>query len=294
MPAVSIVIPVYNGERFLRRSIDSIRGQTFPDWELLIVDDGSTDGSAELIAEYARLDSRIRYFLEPHSGGPARPTNAGIRQASGKFLAFLDHDDEWLPGKLEKQLRALEARPDAAVSVCDLRVVTEGVASDFRFEPRLNRRFGVDEMFSAPFFFTFSILVLRKETLDRLGLLDEKLQRAADQDLYLRLALDARFVFVNEILVNFDGHVDSASTLKTAANYQRLTEEAVYLYEKYRPVLRGHRKALSGLALRAAKRYRLQEDRRNTRKYLAECLRLNPFQAGMYPGYLSLLLSGRG
>jgi glycosyltransferase involved in cell wall biosynthesis len=295
MPAVSVIIPVFNGEKFLRRSVDSVLGQSFSDLELVIVDDGSTDGSADIAREYARRDSRVRYLPEAHSGGPTHPTNVGIQKAAGKFLAFLDCDDEWLPGKLEKQMRLLEERPEIGSVVCDLRLVKDdGRTADFRFDPEFNRSFALEEMFCKAFFFTFSILVVRKEVMDRVGPLDENFKRAADQDIYLRLLAAAPFGFVNEILVSFDAHSDSTSTLKTAANYKRLSDEAVYMYEKHRKGLQGRNKVLGGLAFRAAMRFKMQNDRKNTRKYVWEYLKLNPLRPTLYAGYFLLFFSGRG
>lgn len=102
---VSVITPCYNSELVIRETIESVIAQTFQDWEMIIVDDCSTDSSAKIILEYCNTDSRIRYLkTEIASGSPALPRNIGIRNATGRYIAFLDSDDFWLPQKLEEQL----------------------------------------------------------------------------------------------------------------------------------------------------------------------------------------------
>ena len=104
---------------FLRQSIESVLKQTFQEWELLIVDDCSTDDSAVVIEDFVRKDVRIRHFrTETSSGSPALPRNIGIEHAQGRYIAFLDSDDIWLPTKLENQLR-LFAGVDVAIVYSD-------------------------------------------------------------------------------------------------------------------------------------------------------------------------------
>ena len=112
---VSIIMPVYNAERFIDEAIDSVISQTYFDWELLIVDDCSTDKSSTIVKNYLRNDSRIRYLkTDKCSGSPAFPRNLGINEAKGRYIAFLDSDDIWLPNKLEDQLKVL-VQPEIAI-----------------------------------------------------------------------------------------------------------------------------------------------------------------------------------
>lgn len=102
---VSIVTPCYNASAFIEHTIESVLAQTYTNWEMLIVDDCSKDNSAEIIKKYAEKDSRIKYFkTERPSGSPTRPRNIAIENASGRYIAFLDSDDIWLPTKLEEQV----------------------------------------------------------------------------------------------------------------------------------------------------------------------------------------------
>lgn len=113
---ISIITPCCNAAKYLAQTIESVLAQTWQEWEMLIVDDCSTDGSADVIMEYANKDSRIKYFRTSHpSGSPAVPRNVGIENASGRYIAFLDSDDMWLPNKLEVQLRLFQENADAAI-----------------------------------------------------------------------------------------------------------------------------------------------------------------------------------
>ena len=112
MPLVSVIMPVYNGEKYLAEAIDSILVQTFTDFELLIVDDGSQDNSAEIIRSYVKRDSRIRFFQQEQNEGSANARNRGIANAKGEFIAAMDCDDVSLPERLQKQVDFLESHPE--------------------------------------------------------------------------------------------------------------------------------------------------------------------------------------
>lgn len=106
---VSIITPCYNAESTIVQTIESVVNQTYQNWEMLIVDDFSSDNSAEIIKNYASKDNRIKYFkTNKPSGSPSLPRNIGIENAKGKFIAFLDADDLWLPDKLKKQVIFME------------------------------------------------------------------------------------------------------------------------------------------------------------------------------------------
>lgn len=102
---VSVITPSYNSSAFISQTIDSVLFQTYTDWEMLIVDDCSTDDSASIIKQYSKRDARIKYLkTDLPSGSPCEPRNIGIMSAQGRYIAFLDSDDVWLPNKLEEQL----------------------------------------------------------------------------------------------------------------------------------------------------------------------------------------------
>ena len=102
--SVSIITPTYNSERFIAETILSVQAQTYQDWEMIIVDDCSTDKTAEIVASFQEKDSRIKYFYNSTNKGSALSRNLALQNAKGKWIAFLDSDDLWLPEKLEKQI----------------------------------------------------------------------------------------------------------------------------------------------------------------------------------------------
>lgn len=108
MALVSIVTPVFNASKSLKKTVTSVREQTFSDWELLLVDDYSQDNSSEIARDFAKQDSRIKVFQQTENKGAAAARNLAIENASGRYIAFLDSDDSWLPEKLERQLDYME------------------------------------------------------------------------------------------------------------------------------------------------------------------------------------------
>lgn len=108
-PLVSVIIPLYNTEKFIAQTIQSVINQTFTNWELIIIDDCSTDKSTQIVNNLMAIDKRITLITSPlNFGGPAKPRNIGIENSRGAYIAFLDADDIWLPEKLEKQLKFIQ------------------------------------------------------------------------------------------------------------------------------------------------------------------------------------------
>jgi teichuronic acid biosynthesis glycosyltransferase TuaG len=122
-PALSILTPAYNAATRIGRTLDSVLAQGYRDWELLVVDDCSSDATREVVAAYAAREPRIRLVVQARNGGPARARQAAVERAQGRYIAFLDSDDCWLPGKLERQL-AFMRRTGAAFSHTAFRRVT--------------------------------------------------------------------------------------------------------------------------------------------------------------------------
>lgn len=217
---VSVIMPAYNAVRHIAESVESVRAQTFGEWELLVVDDGSTDDTRAVVRRFAEEDERVRYVPRTN-GGQAAARNTGLAAARGRLIAFLDADDLWLPHKLEAQLAVLEEKG------VDL-VYTDGyIFSDEGAEPE-EERFHIlpgeargVEMFRTLFtsnrIGTLSVLV-KRSALDAVGLFDESraFQNCEDYDLWLRLAKSgASFYGVPEKLMRYRRH--AAATTYTAS-----------------------------------------------------------------------------
>ncbi|URQ99014.1 glycosyltransferase [Pseudoalteromonas sp. SCSIO 43095] len=107
-PLVSVIMPAYNAEKYIAQSIDSVVKQSYQNWELLITDDRSNDNTQEIVKQYSNQDSRIKLFVNKENGGAGVARNNSIKQAKGRFIAFLDADDQWLPEKLIKQIAIMQ------------------------------------------------------------------------------------------------------------------------------------------------------------------------------------------
>ena len=115
-PLISIIIPAFNAEKYISETLDSILQQIIDETEIIVVDDGSTDMTANIVSTY---QSKVKYIYQPNSGNCSSPRNTGLRYATGKYITFFDADDIMLPGKLKKQVEILEKHPDCGMVVCD-------------------------------------------------------------------------------------------------------------------------------------------------------------------------------
>lgn len=191
MPLISVVIPVYNGEKTIRETIKSILNQTFADFELIIINDGSQDSTLKAISTFQ--DPRIKVFSFLNAG-LAASRNRGISLASGDYISFIDADDLWTPDKLEAQIEALKANPEVAVAYSWTDYIDES-GRFFRQGPHFT--FSGDvfaRLLLSDFVGNGSNPLIRKEVFTKTGGFDESLNAVEDWDMWLRLA--ARYEFV--------------------------------------------------------------------------------------------------
>lgn len=221
-PLVSVVVPVWNAERFLAATIESVIAQTWPDWELLLADDGSTDRSPEIAASYARSHpGRIRCLEHPGRAnrGESATRNLGLRAGKGDLFAFLDADDVWLPEKLARQVPLLAERPEAGWLYGNTEYWFENGARP-SFAPPLGLPAGT--LVEPPRLLTLFLrreaavpctcgLLVRRETVERAGGFDESFRSMyADQVFYARLALTAPVLVDDGCWERYRQHPDSA------------------------------------------------------------------------------------
>ena len=181
---VSVVIPVFNRAHTLRRAIDSVRMQDVAAWELIVVDDGSTDPSVSLVQSYG--DPRIRLLRHETNRGAAAARNTGVQAARGRYIAFLDSDDEWLPGKLRTQLDALEGRPEAPQALCTgFLLHREKTGRRSKRWPQADGTW-FETMLDGCYVSPGSTLMVRRDCFTAVGPLDETLPRLEDWDWLLR------------------------------------------------------------------------------------------------------------
>ncbi len=203
-PTVSVVVPTHNHGRFLSQALQSALTQSVSALEVLVIDDGSTDETAAVV-ELFRNDPRVRYEYTDHLG-PAAAKNTGIRMARAPFIAFLDADDVWLPGRLERQLALFAADPKLGVAYARRYLIDEQGQQLEYAQPPLYRGSVLPTLFRTNFICCSSTLV-RAAVFEDVGLFDEELPLAIDYDLWLRVALRYRFDYVDEPLVLYrTGH----------------------------------------------------------------------------------------
>jgi glycosyltransferase involved in cell wall biosynthesis len=203
-PAVSVVVATYNYGHFLPEAVESVLGQTLRPLELIVIDDGSTDGTAAALRPYL-ADPRVYYQRLEHAG-QAAAKNAGLRRAQAPLVAFLDADDVWLPAKLARQVALFRGDPALGMVYTRRWLIDElGQRLEYR-QPRLYRGWVLDPLFRTNFV-CFSSAMVRRDVLDDVGLFDEGLSLAIDYDLWLRVALRYRFDYVDAPLVKYrTGH----------------------------------------------------------------------------------------
>jgi GT2 family glycosyltransferase len=211
LPAFSVVIPAFNAERTIVATIQSVLAQSRSDFEILVVDDASSDGTAAAVEGLSRIDTRVRLLRQPANGGVSAARNTAIRNAAAPIVAFLDSDDLWLPNFLERMASALEARPDAALAYTDawildgktgefLRKTTSVAYQPGPDEPPADRGALIAALLHSNFVF-YSVLI-RRDVFDQVGLFDEELAVAEDYELWLKIAVQGlRMVRVREPLV---------------------------------------------------------------------------------------------
>jgi glycosyltransferase involved in cell wall biosynthesis len=268
----SVVIPVFNGANFVARAIESVLGQTLEDFELIVVDDGSTDSTSEVVKSFS--DPRLRY-LRQRNQGPSVARNTGIRASTAEWIGFLDGDDYWLPTKLEAQLERARLQPDAGlVYAAGIYCTPEGATiADMpaTVEGELLGELLLDNCLAG----STSSAIVRRDVFDRIGLFDETMSCCEDWELWLRVATVTKIARVEERLVrivnrpgslnkrardvrNVSLHMLDHAFKTYAASYTRLRRRALWnVYRSAAMTYRDHHeygKALNNILLAIAQR----------------------------------------
>lgn len=268
-PLVSIILPTYNRADFLSRSVESVLNQTFSDFELIIVNDASTDSSKEVIDTYD--DQRIIYLEHERNLGGSAARNTGIKAANGSFIAFQDSDDEWLPEKLEKQIKIMAEAP-VSVGVIytgfwrirgDSKEYIPGAANQVK-EGNIHL-----ELLKGNFVTTQAVLV-KKECFQKAGMFDETLPRLQDWELFLRISKFYEFCYIPEALVNSfftEGSISSKPKALIDA-IEIILNKHLKEYKEHQKIYENQLRFLSGL-------YGNEYGVKKCREYLIKAFKLN-------------------
>ena len=220
MPRVSIIIPTYNSEDTVEETIASVQKQSFSDWELIIIDDGSSDNTVGIIREIE--DSRIKLFVY-ENGGVSIARNRGIARCQGKYIAFLDADDLWAENKLISQIKALDSNLQAQVVYSWTKYIDERGnllydGTRFSYQGDVFK-----QLLQKNFILNASNILIRREVLDLVPGFAPELSYAADWDFYLRLAKNFNFVLVPDYQTYYRQSDNSMSTKIEAMRKQCLS-----------------------------------------------------------------------
>lgn len=260
---ISVVIPTYNRQNTIERCLDSVLNQTFPAYEIIVVDDGSNDRTLEIINQ--KYGKQVKIIKQNHKGAQAA-RNAGIKSATGEYIAFLDSDDEWVPNKLELQAQVLMKNPNAVVcgngyiqtewkeKVPKVYIKSHGKKTNTHSKKimRLNGKSGnVYKQILNQSFCLFPTLLSPKKSLVEIGFLDDKVPSYQEWDTAIRLAKNNEFVFIQKPLFIYHLHAGetiSKSTKKSIDGMEYICNKFQYeimgqlgshqLVQRYKVILR--------------------------------------------------------
>jgi glycosyltransferase involved in cell wall biosynthesis len=235
MPRVSIIIPAYNAAAFLPDALESVLRQTYQDWEVILVDDGSTDNSRAVVESFLPgFQGKLHYLYQSNQGQSAA-RNLGIRNSSGEFIALLDADDAWLEQRLELGVAVLDSDPNAGLVHGKVARINE--AGEFiEYPPSPPRKYLEGRIAGAIYTRRAHLLcptiLFRRACVDAVGVFDEPMRATEDRDLCFRIAERYDVRYINEVVSNYRISANSASR-----DPERVWKWQTYFIEKHR--LRG-------------------------------------------------------
>jgi glycosyltransferase involved in cell wall biosynthesis len=226
MYLVSVIIPTYNRAHIIGNAITSAINQTYNHTEIIVIDDGSTDGTPEYVEQFG---DKVKYIVQPNSG-VSSARNLGIKNSTGELIAFLDSDDEWLPNKLKKQVDFLDINTDFGMVLCDcydINSLRKKIGRSFRRNHLPNDGNILPDVLLFPSLVPSSVLV-KRSVLEDVGYFDESLKTAEDLDIHLRIASKYKIGLICDPLFNYmTDHKDRLSLLS------RTYDDHVFVLEKY-------------------------------------------------------------
>ncbi len=284
-PHVSVIIPTYNRAHVLKRAIQSVLDQTYPHFELIIVDDGSEDNTEETVKAFR--DQRIIYIRHDRNHGGSAARNTAIKSVRGKYIGLLDDDDEWLPEKLEKQLKKFGELPsDFGVVYTGFSYKSEKSGILSSITPALSG--DVYKSLLRECILGSPTPLIKKEYFSKTGGFDETLPSCQDWDMWIRLSKHCKFAFVPDVLAYHYVH-----GFQISMNLDAKISGREKLLKKYWKELSEYPEILSVLLNRLGRLYSLADEPGRARKYFFSSIRKNPFNKGSYYHFFLSAVSPR-
>ena len=295
MPTVDVIIPAYNAAKYLPAAIESVIAQTFEDWRILLVDDGSTDNTAEIVAPFVeRLGDKLKDIRQANRGVSAA-RNCAFRHSSAEFLAFLDADDIWLPCRLSESLKCFENQPQVGLAYGFLSRITQNGQIVDTFADRQQN----GEGFIAPYIYMrrvdmpCSTVMLRKKCIDEVGGFDEALVAAEDRDLWLRIAFRYQVALAPKVVAHYRISPESLT-----GDPERMLNAQIQFVEKHYGApgcgIRQRRIALSRIYRQRAEAFAGRRQWRTAITCSLQALALYPLHAANFRTAGSLVLRSAG
>ncbi len=214
MPKVDIIIPAYNAAKFLPIALESVINQTFEDWKIIVVDDGSTDDIASVISRYAeQLGSKLTFIRQPNAG-VSEARNRAIHSSSAEFIALLDADDAWLPERLEESLRCFQECSEVGLSYGFISRIDENgaVVDTFTTRSRYPEGHIAPHIYMRTMNLPAPTITFRRRCVEEVGLFDASMRATEDRDLWVRIALRYRVALVPKVIAHYRMSAQSATT----------------------------------------------------------------------------------
>ena len=260
---VSVVIPTYNSAQYLSEAVDSVLRQSYSDFEIIIVDDASTDITGELLNKYLN-NQKVSVMRLDICSGPAAARNAGLNMSKGDIIAFLDADDVWLPEKLDRQVQALKKDPESGWAYCNGLVVDQNLKKMYYITERWNQTEGMiyEDILLKSLWVPISSVVIKREVFTHCGPFDPDLRTVEDLDLFLRIARNYKCTYLKDPLFNYRVHNSNLSRIEERMEVGRLKvlDKLIDLHPEYESELRHihHRSVGIGMLwMRERKRARM-------------------------------------
>lgn len=278
MPKVDVIIPAYNAATFLPATLQSVESQTFEDWRILLVNDGSTDNTTQVIAPYQeRMRHKLIHIQQANAGLPAA-RNKAIRHSSAEFLAILDADDIWLPWRLEESLKSFENRPQIGLSYGMIRYIdANGNMTAWQDRRQKNAEGNIaTHIYTRKVNLPCPTITFRRNCVEDVGLFDETMRATEDRDMWLRIAVKYEIAFIERVIAHYRLSPNSMSS-----DLNRMITAQLNFVEKHRNMpgcgLRRRREALSLIYKQHADALSARHQWRPALQSSLRALAFNPF-----------------
>lgn len=292
MPKVSVVIPTHNRAGFIADAVASVLAQTFADWDLFVVDDKSADETEQVMERFK--DERITYIRHPVNRGAAAARNTGITASSGEYIAFLDSDDVWLPGKLEKQVALFDALPDEVGMIYGdfMLEYADGRSERYNFAGRRPLSGWVFTELINSFVIRTSTVMVKRDAIVGSGMFDETIRSGQDLDTFVSIAHDHAIHAMDEVVATLRAHGSNLHQDLTNAGPHQLAA-AYKLRDKFNVPTRAMAKTLSRCHLHYGLYLLNRGEAREARKHFARVILLYPRRLSAWALLVLSLFGGR-